>query len=112
MQESAGCLASAHLSAGPDVALHPWILRNPDGQKKNSEDPSILRCCLESYMYLYLITDLYASVHLQSVFAETFPHVFCSLGSQNIRLQTAAGPGTIPQMTVFHLRKKHKISKT
>lgn len=42
-------------------------------------------------------------IHLQRVFAEKFPHLFCSLGSQSTHWRTAASPGTILQMTAFHL---------
>lgn len=48
-------------------------------------------------------------IHLQWVFAEMFPHLFRSQGSQSTHWRTAASPGTIPQTTASHLEKNEKI---
>lgn len=55
---------------------------------------------------IYLPIDPF--IRLQRVFADIFPRLFCSRGSQSTHWRRAEGPGTIPQRTVFHLEKRRK----
>lgn len=102
VEEPAGRLSAADLSAAPDVSLHPLILRKPNGRDQKLWG-AIHHQTPDS---IYLAIDLF--IYLQRVSAGIFPCLFCSQGSQSTHWRTAASPGTTLQRTAFHLQKMKK----